>query len=243
MAESDHQGPTGQAASPPSLPSLSYTWAHPWPRGLSPSPSSRRHARRARPRRSPSLGTQPSRPRPTRIAPSHLPPRPKRPALSLPLPPFSLPLMALMAPPPSSLPPRRPSRSPRPLYKPADRTSLPSPRPSSASLSSLHRPSSPSTTVFLLGRARALCASPELRRPPPCPADFRRSPARTSPHRPVPFPLAEPLPVHEQELKVEESRFAFWPSKFLKIVSMFYAVHMFVKDIQKPYVLHPEVYV
>jgi hypothetical protein len=119
--------------------------------------------------------------------------------------------MALMAPPPSSLPPRRPSRSPRPLYKPANRTSLPSPRPSSVSLSSLPRPSSPSTTVFLLGRARALRAV--RRRDVPSRRSLEPRPNLAAPPHSVP-PHRTP-PCARARAKVEESHFTFWPSSFL----------------------------
>jgi hypothetical protein len=45
------------------------------------------------------------------------------------------------------------------------------------------------------------------------------------------LPARRALPVHEQELKVEESCFAFWPSEFLKIISVFSGVQMYVKDV------------
>jgi hypothetical protein len=76
---------------------------------------------------------------------------------------------------------------------------------------------------------------PRLALPEPCPTP------RSSPS-PAPLPdRASParraLLAHEQELKVEESCFAFWPSEFPKIISVFSASQMYVKVIQKPYVL------
>jgi hypothetical protein len=55
------------------------------------------------------------------------------------------------------------------------------------------------------------------------------------------LPARRALPVHKQELKVEESRFVFWPSEFLKIIYVFSAVQMYVKEVQTSYVLHPKV--
>jgi hypothetical protein len=49
--------------------------------------------------------------------------------------------------------------------------------------------------------------------------------------------------VHEQVPKVEDDHFAFWPSEFPRIISVFSATQMYVKVIQKPYVLLSDVHV
>jgi hypothetical protein len=51
------------------------------------------------------------------------------------------------------------------------------------------------------------------------------------------------LPAHEQVLKVEDDSSAFWPSEIQRIISVFYASQMYVKMIQKLYVLLSDVYV
>jgi hypothetical protein len=56
------------------------------------------------------------------------------------------------------------------------------------------------------------------------------------------LPARRVLPVHEQELKVEESRFVFWPSEFLKNIPVLSAVQVYVKEVQRSFVLLPEVY-
>jgi hypothetical protein len=90
--------------------------------------------------------------------------------------------------------------SPRSVRRPSPRSC---PRPCPA-----HRLSEPRPSLRRLSSRRA---QPVV----------RRSPARVSPHHPVLFPLAEPLPAHEHELKVEEVVLCFGPPVLCKLFLYF----------------------
>jgi hypothetical protein len=150
--------------------------------------------------------------------------KPPRPSLSLP-PPRSLPNGAIDGRLPS-LSPRHPLLSLSHSIKGRASPSLP-PRAFSLSLS---------LSLTLLARPCSLSTGAVPRHSP----EPRPTPRRSPSSAPLPD---RALPAHEQELKVEESRFAFWPFEFPKIISVFSASQMCVKVIQKPYVLLSDVYV
>jgi hypothetical protein len=168
------------------------------------------------------------------------PPMPETAAtLSLPPPPRSLlmaPLMVSIDGLPPSLSPRHPLLSLSRSIKGRASPYLSLPELSlSLSLSSLARARSRPEPRLATRRSRS---SPHRSRTP--------HPGRAPPLLPCPTepsPAHRALPAHKQELKVEESHFVFWPSEFPRIISVFSASQMYVKVIQKPYVLLSDVYV
>jgi hypothetical protein len=134
----------------------------------------------------------------------------------------SIPLLSVPLPPyksrsssPLSLPTRAPSLPPRALF--LARACLC--RRSPFVVAGARASSSPPTRPFV-----SLAETPVLL---PCSVDR---------------PPAELLPTHKHELKVEDDCFAFWPSSFLEIIPIFSAVQMYQKEVLKPYVLLPKVY-
>jgi hypothetical protein len=94
---------------------------------------------------------------------------------------------------------------------------------------------SPSLALAVLGPPWSFARPPRPWPDRSCPSS-RPSPTRRD--RPSLLPARQ-----TNKPKVEDDGFAFWPSKFQKIISVFSAVQVYVKEIQKPYVLLPEVYV
>jgi hypothetical protein len=91
-------------------------------------------------------------------------------------------------------------------------------------------------------------ASPDRRTEPVVRAPRRARPLSAETDLPCSLPGRIPPPppsfsLHTNKPKVEDDSFVFWPSEFLKIISVFSAVQVYVKEIQKPYVLLPKVYV
>jgi hypothetical protein len=103
-------------------------------------------------------------------------------------------------------------------------------------------PSLPELSLSLLAFSSSRVPHRSRHRPWSSPDRLHRalSRARPLPLRPPSLlPARRVLPVHEQELKVEESRFVFCPSKFLKNILVFSAVQVYVKEVQRSFVLLP----